>query len=82
MMALYFVKDTFPHFPHFIFTFTVIYFLTGFNLSNKWLNDFGIFESDDTDFVSAKKGIELSRLIWAAAFVLNLILWLVYLTSF
>ncbi len=82
MTVLYFVKDTFSYFPHFIFGFTVIYFLTGFNLSNKWLKDFGTFEVNDEDFNSAKKNIKLSRLVWTAAFVLNLSMWLVYLTLF
>ncbi len=82
MAILYFVKDMFPQFPHFIFIFTIMYFLTGFNLNNKWLKNFGILEADDEDFISAKKNIRLSRLVWMAAFVFNLLLWLAYLKFF
>ncbi|HLM61051.1 MAG TPA: hypothetical protein VK308_09620 [Pyrinomonadaceae bacterium] len=82
MLILYFVKDIFPYFPHFIFIFTVIYFLTGYNLCKKWLEEFGIFEIDDEEFSTVKKSIKLSRSVWIAAFVFNLSLWLVYLTFF
>ncbi len=72
----YMVFDDFHFLAHLMLIFTSLYFFSGFNLSNKWLKKYKGIRIYDNELMSAKKNIVLSRNIWGAGLLVNIVIWL------
>lgn len=75
IIIAYSVRDMFPTFSNFMFSVSMLIFLGGYNLSKKWLDKYGELRLKDEEFVLVKKQIKLSKSVWIAAMIFNILLW-------
>lgn len=79
MLICFMVADTFPFLAHIMLVVSTLYILSGFVVSNNWLKKYKNIRIYDSELITSKKSIFLSRTIWIAGLVINSVIWLSFL---